>query len=42
MFLNGSSKRGKSIITSKLFLERVKEDSTSFLKNLVVDAEVNG
>ena len=40
--IKGQAKRGKPIITPKSFSERVGEDFTSFLENLVIDAEANG
>src|SRR6266540_3653912 len=36
------AKRGKPITTSKSFLEKVGEDPTSFLENLIINAEANG
>ncbi len=40
--IKGQAKRGKPITTSKPFAGKVGEDPTSFLKNLIVDAEANG
>ena len=40
--IKGQAKRGKLIITPKSFSEKVGEDSTSFLENLIVDAKANG
>src|SRR6266540_3347189 len=40
--IKGQAKRGKPITTPKPFSGKVGEDPTSFLKNLVVDAEANG
>jgi len=40
--IRGQSKRGKPITMLKSFSEKVGEDLTSFLKNLVIDAEANG
>ncbi len=40
--IKGQAKRGKPIITSKSFLGKVGENPTSFLENLVIDAEANG
>src|SRR6266542_2911084 len=40
--IKGQAKRGKPITISKSFLGKVGEDPTSFLENLVIDAEVNG
>ena len=40
--IRGQSKRGKPITTLKSFSEKVGEDPTSFLKNLIIDAEANG
>jgi len=39
--IRGQSKCDKLITTPKSFLSKVEEDPTSFLKNLVVDAEAN-
>jgi len=39
--IKGQAKRGKSITTSKSFSRRVGEDPTSFLENLIIDAEAN-
>jgi len=40
--IKDQAKRGKSITTLKSFLEKVRKDPTSFLKNLIIDAEANG
>ena len=40
--IKGQAKRGKPITTPKSFSEKVGEDPTSFLENLIVDAEANG
>ena len=40
--IKGQAKRGKPITTSKPFSGKVGKDPTSFLENLVVDAEANG
>ncbi len=40
--IKGQAKRRKPITTPKSFLEKVGEDPTSFLENLVIDAEANG
>ena len=39
--IKGQAKREKPITTPKLFLEKVGEDLTSFLENLIIDAEAN-
>ena len=39
--IKGQAKRGKPITTPKLFSGKVGENLTSFLENLVVDAEAN-
>jgi len=39
--IRGQSKRDKPITISKSFARKVREDFTSFLKNLVIDAEAN-
>ena len=39
--IKGQAKRGKPITTPKSFSEKVGEDPTSFLENLVIDAEAN-
>ena len=39
--IKGQSKREKPIITLKSFSEKVGEDPTSFLENLIIDAEAN-
>jgi len=39
--IKGQAKRGKLITTPKLFSGKVREDPTSFLKNLIIDAEAN-
>ena len=41
MFVKKSSKKSKSITIPKSFFEKIKEDFTSFLKNLIVNAEIN-
>ena len=40
--IKGQAKRGRPITTPKSFSGKVGEDPTSFLKNLIVDAEANG
>ena len=40
--IRGQTKRGKPIIILKSFSGKVRDDPTSFLKNLVIDAEANG
>ena len=40
--VRGQVKREKPITTLKSFLEKVRKDPTSFLKNLVIDVEANG
>ncbi len=40
--IKGQAKREKPITTSKSFLGKVREDLTSFLENLIIDAEANG
>jgi len=40
--IRGQSKRGKLIITPKSFSEKVEENPTSFLENLIIDIEANG
>ena len=40
--IKGQAKKGKPITTLKSFLGKVGEDPTSFLENLIVDAEANG
>ncbi len=40
--IKGQAKRGKPITTPKAFSGKVGEDPTSFLENLIVDAEANG
>jgi len=40
--IKGQAKRGKPITTPKPFSGKVGEDPTSFLENLIVDAEANG
>ena len=40
--IKGQAKREKLIITSKSFSGKVGEDPTSFLENLIVNAEANG
>ncbi len=40
--IKGQAKRGKPITIPKSFLEKVEEDPTSFLENLIIDAEANG
>ena len=39
--IKGQLKRGKPITTPKSFSGKVKEDPTSFLENLIIDAKVN-
>ncbi len=39
--IKGQAKRGKPITTPKAFSGKVGEDPTSFLENLIVDAEAN-
>ena len=39
--IRSQSKRDKLITILRLFSEKVKKDPTSFLENLVVDAEAN-
>ncbi len=39
--MKGNSKREKSIIILRFFSEWVREDLTSFLENLIVDAKAN-
>ncbi len=39
--IKGQTKRGKPITISKSFLEKVRENPTSFLENLIIDAEAN-
>jgi len=39
--IKGQSKRGKPITTPKFFSGKVEEDPTSFLENLIIDAEAN-
>jgi len=40
--IKGQAKRGKPITIPKFFSEKVGEDPTSFLENLVIDVEANG
>ncbi len=40
--IKGQAKRGKPITTPKSFSRKVGEDLTSFLENLIIDAEANG
>ena len=40
--IKGQSKREKPITMPKIFLGKVEEDPTSFLKNLMIDTEANG
>ena len=40
--IKDQAKRGKPIITLKSFSGKVGEDLTSFLENLIIDAEANG
>jgi len=40
--IKDQAKREKHITTLKSFLGKVREDPTSFLENLVIDAEANG
>jgi len=40
--IKGQVKRGKPITTPKSFSEKVGENPTSFLENLVIDAEADG
>jgi len=40
--IKGQTRRGKPITTLKSFSGKVGEDPTSFLENLVIDAEANG
>ncbi len=40
--IKSQAKRGKPIITLKSFSDKVGEDPTSFLKNLIIDVEANG
>ncbi len=40
--MKGNNRRSKPITTPKSFSERVGEDPTSFLENLIVDAKANG
>ncbi len=39
--IKGQTKRGKPITIPKSFSEKVEEDPTSFLENLIIDAEAN-
>jgi len=39
--IQGQSKRDKPITTLRSFIRKIREDSTSFLKNLVIDVEAN-
>ena len=39
--IKGQAKRGKPIIIPKSFLGKVGKDPTSFLENLIIDAEAN-
>ncbi len=41
MFIKGNLRKEKPITTSKSFSEKVEEDSTSFLENLIVNIEAN-
>jgi len=40
--MKGQAKREKLITTPKSFSEKVGEDLTSFLENLIIDTEANG
>ena len=40
--IKDQAKRGKPITIPKSFAEKVGEDPTSFLKNLIIDVEANG
>ncbi len=40
--IKDQAKREKPITTPKPFSRKVGEDPTSFLENLIVDAEANG
>ncbi len=40
--IKGQTRRGKLITTPKSFSGKVEEDPTSFLENLIIDAEANG
>ena len=40
--IKGQAKREKPITTLKSFSEKVGENLTSFLENLIIDAEANG
>jgi len=39
--IKGQSRRNKPITTPKSFSRKIREDPTSFLENLVINAEVN-
>ncbi len=41
MFMKRLAKRNKPIIILNFFIERVEEDSISFLKNLIIDIKTN-
>ena len=40
--IKGQAKRGKPITIPKSFSGKVGENPTSFLENLIIDAEANG
>jgi len=42
MLIKENARRGKLIIISKSFNEKVREDLTFFLENLIIDTEANG